>query len=766
MENGSKNYDVFAALNAAKQESSARDVEQGRVKKPEKIEYTKVLEFVQNKISNTPEHNKVLAQTIDTDSGYEQLKNIIYTVMQSYPIPLTEKQIVDFRSRIFDDMTGIGILTKYVDDPNIEEINIYGPGPKQIEVIDGNGSHMLNEGFKDCEEVLSITKRMVRKGKAIIDEKTPRVDSYMDGGTRVSAMIPPIVRDDKGAVVSIRKQTKANITKEALIRSYTGLEEEFELIELCFNNKVSGAIVGATGSGKTTLLNYFLSQYVKNAMEASRVYIIEESRELQLPSDARVFYTAVSGDEHSANYISADALLKSALRFHPTFITCAEMRGAEAMNAMTAAQTGHVVWSTLHCDSCEESYQRLLTMCKMSGTDLSETLLLRNLIKAFPILVSAQQMRDGTRKITGIYEATDVEGINIIGHYLYKLQISHFEFDGNGRVKKVHGKHQKVGYLSDRMAQHIFDNCGNFELVHKFASPDWRPESMDEHMKNNNEQDDMPLPEIHKLKAAVTPEPDKTPEKPTFDKAFARHEPEPTRQPEQPHTEDNPAPMAEQQDDRAEIPYTPVPPVAPPPADTFAQETPHQAPPIPRPQVPYSGQPYPRQQQPQGQGRPMQQPAMAPRPAPQQRPSDNRPPVMPGQPNQTQGPAGQPRPAAQQQRPPQGYPQGYQPQQRPAGQPRPQNAPAQQPPQNNGYQPRPTPQQGQRAQYPPQMQRPQQPASQDQAMNRQVQSGQMPPQMQQPPRQQFRQPQNAPMRPMQRPQQERTDYREMSPDEF
>lgn len=715
MENGSKNYDVFAALNAAKQESSARDVEQGRVKKPEKIEYTKVLEFVQNKISNTPEHNKVLAQTIDTDSGYEQLKNIIYTVMQSYPIPLTEKQIIDFRSRIFNDMTGIGILTKYVDDPNVEEINIYGPGPKQIEVIDGNGSHMLNEGFKDCEEVLSITKRMVRKGKAVIDEKTPRVDSYMNGGTRVSAMIPPIVRDDKGAVVSIRKQTESNITKETLIRSYTGLEEEFELIELCFNNKVSGAIVGATGSGKTTLLNYFLSQYVKNAMEDSRVYIIEESRELQLPSDARVFYTAVYGDEHSANYISADALLKSALRFHPTFITCAEMRGAEAMNAMTAAQTGHVVWSTLHCDSCEESYQRLLTMCKMSGTDLSETLLLRNLIKAFPILVSAQQMRDGTRKITGIYEATDIDGINIIGHYLYKLQISHFEFDGNGRVKKVHGKHQKVGYLSDRMAQHIFNNCGNFELVHKFASPDWRPESMDEHMKNNNEQDDMSLPEIHKLKAAVTPEPDKTPEKPTFDKAFALHEPEPMRQPEQPHTEDNPAPMAEQQEERKEILYAPVPPVAPPPADTFAQETPHQAPPIPRQQVPYSGQP---------------------------------------------------RPAAQQQRPPQGYPQGYQPQQRPAGQPRPQNAPAQQPPQNNGYQPRPTPQQGQRAQYPPQMQRPQQPAPQDQAMNRQVQSGQMPPQMQQPPRQQFRQPQNAPIRPMQRPQQERTDCREMSHDEF
>jgi pilus assembly protein CpaF len=308
----------------------------------------------------------------------------------------------------------------------------------------------------------------------------PRVDSYIGGGTRVSAMIPPIVREDKGAVASFRKQTKAHISREMMVRSRMAMEEEFELLALCVQNKVSGAVVGATGSGKTTLLNFLMTDYVTNTKGTTRVYIIEESRELQLPDDARVFYTATCGDVKAGNFISAPDLLKSALRFHPTFISCAEMRGEEAMNAMTAAQTGHIVWSTFHADNCQDAYQRLLTMCKMSGTDLSENLLMRNLVHAFPIIVSSQQMKDGSRKITGIFEAEDVDGISVVGHYIYRMEISDYEYDDRGRVAAVHGAHRRVGYLSDTLAQRIFDECGQFERVIKFARPDWMPENLRE----------------------------------------------------------------------------------------------------------------------------------------------------------------------------------------------------------------------------------------------------------------------------------------------
>ena len=52
------------------------------------------------------------------------------------------------------------------------------------------------------------------------------------------------------------------------------------------------------------------------------------------------------------NPITMDDLLKEALRFHPYAIIPAEMRGAEAMTAIEAGRTGHVIISTLHANSC------------------------------------------------------------------------------------------------------------------------------------------------------------------------------------------------------------------------------------------------------------------------------------------------------------------------------------------------------------------------------------------------------------------------------
>lgn len=474
-------YNPQAALNAARTGKLARD--EARSDGPEnshRVAYRHVLEWIQNKISNSENYNRILQECLNSDNekvSEDKLKGLIMDLLPRYPnYPLDTETIYTYAKRIYEDMNGFGILTPYLDDPEVEEINVYGPGPHQIEIVAGKkGIFKLEEGFPDAESVLNITKRMVRKGKMVLDQSSPRVDSYIDSGTRVSAMIPPIVRDDKGAIVSIRKQTKATITRNDLIASKSAAPEELDFIDLCMKNNVSGAVVGPTGSGKTTLLNYAMTVYV-NEEEHARVYIIEESRELQLPSEASVFYTAVCGDEKTNTTITADDLLKSALRFHPTFISTAEMRGKEALNAMNAAQTGHVVWSTFHADSGEAAYQRLLTMCTLAGTSLSEELLMRNLVTAFPIIVSALQLKDGTRKITGIYEATGVNGSCVEGHYIYRMMVDHFEYDEKGKVTHVYGSHCRVGDLSDKMAQRIYDNCGRLEDVQRFARKGWMPE--------------------------------------------------------------------------------------------------------------------------------------------------------------------------------------------------------------------------------------------------------------------------------------------------
>lgn len=446
------------------------------------IDYSIVLAYVQNAISANPSYADDLAKVLDSeDASKDVLKNIIYNVLQQYPGGLEREIITTYTDRIMEDMTGLSFITKYLDDPEVEEINIFGPGPGQTEIVfSGKGSVILEHGFQGADDALNIVKRMIRQGGAHLDASQPRVDSYMGGGTRVSAMCAPIVREDRGVVASIRKQTQAKITKGDLVDALTATKDELALIELCMRNKVSGAIVGATGSGKTTLLNYLLTDYVESTQKQARVYIIEESREMQLPEDAKVVYTAVCGDgrDDGSLQVTAPDLLKSALRFHPDFICCAEMRGEEAMNAMNAAQTGHIVWSTFHADNCEEAYPRLLSMCLMSGTKLSEDLLLRNLVQAFPIIISAKQLRDRTRKITGIFEAERVEHGQVFGHYIYQAQISSYEYADDGSVKAIRGRHARVGNLSDKLAQRIYENCGLLDQVKKFAREGWEPEGL------------------------------------------------------------------------------------------------------------------------------------------------------------------------------------------------------------------------------------------------------------------------------------------------
>ena len=70
------------------------------------------------------------------------------------------------------------------------------------------------------------------------------------------------------------------------------------------------------------------------------------------------------------NPITMDDLLKEALRFHPYAIIPAEMRGAEAMTAIEAGRTGHVIISTLHANSAVDAYNRILSMYCCNGTSI------------------------------------------------------------------------------------------------------------------------------------------------------------------------------------------------------------------------------------------------------------------------------------------------------------------------------------------------------------------------------------------------------------
>ncbi|MEQ1860314.1 MAG: PilT/PilU family type 4a pilus ATPase [Chthoniobacteraceae bacterium] len=116
-------------------------------------------------------------------------------------------------------------------------------------------------------------------------------------------------------------------------------------------------VTGATGSGKTTTLAAMLNEV--NQTHKCHIVTLEDPIEYVHPHLAGTFSQREMGHDFS-DFATG---LRAALRQAPKVILVGEIRDRETMEiALTAAETGHVVYSTLHTISAGQSIQRVLGM--------------------------------------------------------------------------------------------------------------------------------------------------------------------------------------------------------------------------------------------------------------------------------------------------------------------------------------------------------------------------------------------------------------------
>jgi twitching motility protein PilT len=114
-------------------------------------------------------------------------------------------------------------------------------------------------------------------------------------------------------------------------------------------------VTGAAGSGKTTTLAAMINEL--NQTEAVHIVTLEDPIEFQHPH-ARA---AISHRELGKDFRCFAEGLRAALRQAPKAILVGEIRDRETIEvAMTAAETGHVVFSTLHTINAGQSINRIL----------------------------------------------------------------------------------------------------------------------------------------------------------------------------------------------------------------------------------------------------------------------------------------------------------------------------------------------------------------------------------------------------------------------
>lgn len=116
-------------------------------------------------------------------------------------------------------------------------------------------------------------------------------------------------------------------------------------------------ITGATGSGKTTTLAAMLNEL--NETTNAHIVTLEDPVEFLHPHKSATFCQREMGKDFSTFAMG----LRAALRQAPKVILVGEIRDRETMEiALTAAETGHVVYSTLHTISAGQSINRVLGM--------------------------------------------------------------------------------------------------------------------------------------------------------------------------------------------------------------------------------------------------------------------------------------------------------------------------------------------------------------------------------------------------------------------
>jgi len=115
-------------------------------------------------------------------------------------------------------------------------------------------------------------------------------------------------------------------------------------------------VTGATGSGKSTTLAAMIDRI--NSTRSGHIVTIEDPIEF-LHRDKKAFVTQREVDVDTRSFAEA---LRGALRQDPDVILVGEMRDLETIQtALTAAETGHLVLSTLHTLDATETITRIVS---------------------------------------------------------------------------------------------------------------------------------------------------------------------------------------------------------------------------------------------------------------------------------------------------------------------------------------------------------------------------------------------------------------------
>lgn len=204
-----------------------------------------------------------------------------------------------------------------------------------------------------------------RFGKKL-DADNPIMNLRLPDGSRLAAMIPPVV--NPRPLLTIRKFTSRKLKMDQLIAQEFISADAAISLQNAVQRGDNVLVSGGTGTGKTTLLNILAN----SIPDEDRILIIEDTAELAIRKP-HVVSAEAQLDTHKST-ITFDDLLKAILRHRPDRIIVGEVRGGEARTLLDTLNTGHRgMLATIHANSANGALRRLATLVLRSVSNQAQS---------------------------------------------------------------------------------------------------------------------------------------------------------------------------------------------------------------------------------------------------------------------------------------------------------------------------------------------------------------------------------------------------------
>lgn len=296
------------------------------------------------------------------------------------------------RREVAAELHGAGPLEPLLAEPGVTDVLVNAPD--SVWVDRGGGLSRAAVRFADDAAVRALAQRLAAGAGRRLDDASPYVDAVLPDGTRMHAVLPPLVAS---TTVSLRVLARRRSDLDSLVAASAMPAEVARLLRGVVAARRAFVITGGTGTGKTTLLGALLGQ----VPDDERVLLIEDAPELAVAHPHVVRLVTRTANVEGAGAVGLRELVRQALRMRPDRLVVGEFRGAEMVELLVALNTGHEgSAATLHANSAADVPARFAALGALAG--LPSPAVTSLVASAIDLIVHLRRGRDGRRVVDEI----------------------------------------------------------------------------------------------------------------------------------------------------------------------------------------------------------------------------------------------------------------------------------------------------------------------------------------------------------------------------